>query len=155
VHAFLACDLPGLSRDARLERAGRLLTGHGARGALAPESLLLASESFSAFVEQQLPGARWRREIPIEVRLGTEHGERLIDGRIDLLLETDDRLVIVDHKSFPGSSDAALRAKAGELAAQLAAYAHALAIARPGRRIDCWLHFVTAGAVVELSSAAR
>lgn len=155
VHAFLACDLPGLSRDARLERAGRLLTGHGARGALAPESLLLASESFSAFVEQQLPGARWRREIPIEVRLGTEHGERLIDGRIDLLLETDDRLVIVDHKSFPGASDAALRAKAGELAPQLAAYAHALAIARPGRRIDCWLHFVTAGAVVELSSAAR
>ncbi len=101
---------------------------------------------------KQLPGARWAREVPIEARIDSAHGEKRIDGRIDLLLETEDTLIVVDHKSFPGVGDGVWRSKAAELAPQLGIYLHALRIARPGMSVAAWIHFITASAVVTLEA---
>lgn len=150
IHAFLASDTEGLARADRLERAQRLLHGHGV-AAYGPEALLDASDAFTRFVEARVPGARLRREIPVEATLASANGERAIDGRIDLLIETDTEWIIVDHKSFPATAESALCAKALEFAPQLAAYALALRRVNPQMRIGAWLHFATAGAVVVLA----
>ncbi len=152
-HAFLASDSETTPVALRTKRAARLLEHHGALTSYAPASLLAASDAFRGFVTKQLPSARWGHEIPIEARLDTPDGERCIDGRIDLLLETEDALVVVDHKSFPGTDEARWRSKALELAPQLATYQHALTIVRPEKPTSSWIHFVTAGAVVMFEPA--
>lgn len=153
LHAFLAADVEGLEPPARFKLAARLITAF-AIDAFAPQAFLDASDAFADFVRSQLPGARWLREIPIEARIASPLGERAIDGRMDLLLETDDALIIVDHKSFPGAGEAAWRQKAADLSGQLATYARALALARNDKPIHAWLHFATSGAVVRFAPFA-
>lgn len=152
LHAFLAADVEGLPDKARIRIATRLIEAYGVGGTYSPASLLSASDAFTAFVRENASGATWAREIPVEARVASPLGERRIDGRIDLLLETEDALIIVDHKSFPGVGDAAWRAKAEALSPQLAVYARAVALARPDKPVFTWIHFATAGAVVVLES---
>jgi ATP-dependent helicase/nuclease subunit A len=60
-------------------------------------------------------------------------------GIVDLLLETDEGVVIVDHKTFPGGTEASWRKKALEVAGQLFVYAHVLRQA--GRKVlGLWVH---------------
>ncbi len=150
VHAFLAADRKGLTRAARLRIAERLLGGFGVGAAHSPDSLLIAADAFNTFAASQAPCARFHHEVPTFATVPSEHGDRLIDGRIDLLLETEDRLIIVDHKSFPGVGEPVWRKKAQEYAPQLASYARAVSLARPGKNLEAWLHFAIAGSVVVL-----
>jgi ATP-dependent helicase/nuclease subunit A len=74
------------------------------------------------------------------------HGQRT-SGFIDLLLETDQGLVIIDHKSFLGAS-ADWSAKALSYSGQLAAYCDSrrdLPIA------TAWIHFAAAGALLQIA----
>ncbi len=154
LHAFLAADVEGLTREARERIAQRLIEAFEVGDAYGPHRFLEASDAFTTFVRNRVPDARWMREVPIEARVGTPEGERAIDGRIDLLLETDEAFIIVDHKSFPGIGEAVWRAKAEELAPQLAVYARALSIARPDKPASAWLHFATGGAIVTFDLCA-
>ena len=52
-----------------------------------------------------LASARWRREVPI---FGSVNNQR-VSGRIDLLIETDEGCVILDHKTFPALRTPGLR----------------------------------------------
>jgi ATP-dependent exoDNAse (exonuclease V) beta subunit len=152
IHAFLAADVEGLTPEERRTRATRLLQVQGVLGTYSPQRVMAAADAFREFVERELPGARWRREVPIEARIKTEHGERKIDGRIDLLLETDDACVIVDHKSFAGAGEATWRAKAATYAGQLAVYAHAIGCVAGAKPVTgCWVHFTVGGGVVRLA----
>jgi hypothetical protein len=113
VHAFLAADVPELTREARLSRAERLLAASEVVAVLRPESLLRAGDQLCAWVHAKWPGATWHREIPVTALVGRETpvpsarpnakaGERRVLGTIDLLLTTKDGAAIVDHKSYPG-----------------------------------------------------
>jgi hypothetical protein len=103
VHAFLAADVPGLSRDQRVACADRLAGAAGLRALLPPEVLLQAGDQLRSWVESRWPGATWRREYPITEMLPTPRGARRVLGTIDLLLETGDGVVILDHKSYLGA----------------------------------------------------
>ncbi|MBX3219769.1 MAG: UvrD-helicase domain-containing protein [Labilithrix sp.] len=150
VHAFLAADVEGLTPETRLERARALVEGWGVMGVVRAESLVRAGDTLRAWVEQRWPGARWHREIAIEGTVASEHGERRVSGIIDLLLETDAGYVVVDHKTFPGSTPAAWRAKCGSFIAQLAAYAIVLESAG-GKCVEaCWIHLPVGGGMVEV-----
>ena len=148
LHAFLASDADGLPSEARSTRALRLLEAYGVGGIYSQEVLIGAADAFRRYVDTHAPGARWRREIPVVAKLVTEHGERVIDGRIDLLLEIESRLIVVDHKSFPGVGEHVWRKKASEFAPQLGAYVLALEIASAKPVAECWIHFAVGGGVV-------
>lgn len=151
LHAFLAADIQALSGAERQSLAERVLTRAGLEKAFAPAALIEAGDALRAFIEERWPGARWHREIPIRARLESPHGTRVIDGCIDLLLETAAGVVIVDHKSFPGRASE-WEARALEYAPQLLAYARALEIA--GREVIAMVvHFTVGGGVVEVSNA--
>ena len=116
--------------------------------ALQPEALLAMADALYAFAGQRWPGAIWHREVPVRVRMGAGGDARRVNGTIDLLLETPEAYVVIDHKTFGDPREAALRAEAEKYLGQLAAYGEAIA-AMSGKRVgECWLHLGVVGAWV-------
>ena len=97
VHGFLAADRTTRSAEQRFALAKDALDRWGVTGALQGASMLEASDRLHYFVTGRWPQARWRREVPI---FGSVNNQR-VSGQIDLLIETDEGCVILDHKTFP------------------------------------------------------
>ena len=154
VHAFLAADVDGLARSIRTARAERLLEAAGMLALVRPDALLGASDALRAWVARRWPGAKWRREVTIEVRLPMPDGERRVSGAIDLLLETAEGRVLIDHKTFPGATESAWRARVKDFLPQMAAYADAVSRLDDRPLIACWVHLPMGGGMVEIVRAA-
>lgn len=150
VHGFLAADHDTLTPDERTARAERLLSGYGMTGYVRPETLLASSDTLRAWVRERWPRARWHREVPVEALVDTVHGTRRVRGVIDLLLEQDDELVVLDHKTFPAPSEAAWRAKCHDFIPQLATYALLLTQATGKPPTSMWIHLPVGGGMVEV-----
>lgn len=144
VHAYLAADRPEMTPDDRFALASTVISSWGLSPVLAPRSLVRAGDSLRAWVEGRWPGAVWRREWPVFMRLD---GGQMMRGACDLVLETDDGLVVIDHKSFPGSEAEAV-ARAATHGGQLAAYGRALAAATGRPLAATWIHLPLAGVAV-------
>jgi ATP-dependent exoDNAse (exonuclease V) beta subunit len=151
-HDFLAADDPMLDSAARTVRADRLLAAHGLAGRIRADALLAGSDRLRTWVCARWPDARWRHELPVEARIETPSGTRLVSGRIDLLLETPAGLVIIDHKTFPAPHESAWRKAAREHGVQLMAYVEALRRADGRPIVGTWLHFVLGGGLVGMAA---
>lgn len=149
IHGFLASDEVGMHHDERMRRATTWSRAHKTEAQLAPQTLIDAADRFARWVAQRWPGAQVVCEVPIAADIEEGGNRRRISGVIDALIVTDAGWVVVDHKSFPAPGG--VWKKAGELAPQLALYAHALAALPAGRPvIGIGLHFPIAGVIVEL-----
>jgi ATP-dependent exoDNAse (exonuclease V) beta subunit len=155
VHAFLAADVEGLTADERTSQAARLIAAAGLESLLAPGVMTSAGDALRAWVSSKWPHARWRREVSIDAVLDSPHGERRISGTIDLLLETSAGYVLIDHKSFPGTTEPAWRAKVKAFLPQLAAYAAALDRLDGPPVVAIWVHLPLGGGMVEIGRSAR
>ncbi len=146
VHAFLAADRWKGDREAM---AVRLLSSYGVVGAVAPASLLRASDGLRTALEGRFPGAAWRREWPVSARFADGGQPRLLQGEVDLFLELPEGFVLVDHKSFPGNErerDERVIAHA----AQLGLYAFFLARALRRPLLATFIHLPIRGELVEV-----
>ncbi len=97
------------------------------------------------------------------VRLAVEHahhkelyvaapvGERVVEGYIDLLVETPEGLVVVDYKTDAARSEAEIDAKLAAYELQGASYAVALEAATGRRVVECRFVFCQPNRVVERS----
>ncbi|WP_336966654.1 UvrD-helicase domain-containing protein [Sphingobium aquiterrae] len=133
-HRFFAYDDPCHDTATRIERAIWLLKRWSAPE-LAPGDLIEASRRLHEFLGSRFPSARIMREWPVHASVDAQ----LIAGRIDLLVDTPDGYIVVDHKSFPGVMDIdgeRLQAFAG----QTALYAQALAAVTGRPCHEFWLH---------------
>jgi ATP-dependent exoDNAse (exonuclease V) beta subunit len=147
IHGFLAADRPGLDPGARLAIASGLLERWDVANAIAPTALLTASDALQAWVAHNWPAAVWHRELPILHRLPSGSTVR---GTCDLALETTAGWVIIDHKSFPGTTaDAVTRAQAH--APQLAAYAAAIRAATSQPIHSYWIHLPVTGLIIPVN----
>jgi hypothetical protein len=147
LHGFLAADRPSLPRPDRFALAEGLIARWGVSGALPSEAFLDASDALASFVASRWPGATWHRELPLRRRLPDGS---VLSGTADLVLETPDGLVVVDHKSYPGSSTQAL-ARAATHAGQLAAYALTVSEAWARPVLGTFIHLPIAGIMVRVS----
>ena len=104
-----------------------------------------------SWVLQRWPGCRPLAEIPLFAKLA--NGQRLA-GRIDLLLLTEDGIVILDHKSTPTGPS-----QWGELAqtyaGQLAAYAAGVEQVTNRKVLETWLVLPVAGAIQDPKTQRR
>ncbi len=148
LHGFLAADDPALPEPTRLAIATGLLRRHGLAGAVPEPEMLARSTALRAVLARRYAVRRWHREWPIRLR----RGETVVAGFADLVLETADGWVVVDHKSFKGRRDQ-WTAKAAEYTGQLAAYAEAMRLASGRPVVGLWVHFVVGGGLVRLSLA--
>jgi ATP-dependent exoDNAse (exonuclease V) beta subunit len=151
IHAFLAADHAG-TREVRLAMATRILTAYRVVGAVAPESLLSASDTLRAWLDARYPGATWYREWPVRARLDGAN-PRLLVGEVDLFLELPDGFVLVDHKSFPGSERERDRRLVEEYAPQLGWYARVLADALRKPMKAAFIHLPIRGEMAQVELA--
>jgi hypothetical protein len=73
----------------------------------------------------------------------------VLRGAADLVLETADGLVVIDHKAFSGSPETVLE-KARGAAGQVWGYAGALRAATGKEHIACFIHLPVGGEVVQV-----
>ena len=102
----------------RLQMAKDILTRWQVAGSLTPDDLVKSADALKTWVDKTHPNATWKKEVPILHRL--DNGT-LVSGFIDLLLETPDQLIIINHKAFPGNQSE-LKKRSEEYFGQLAAY---------------------------------
>ena len=146
LHGYLAADADSRTLASRLELARRLLVGWDVDVFLDPAQVVRMGDGFRSWLEARWPGAVLHRELPVHRR---QASGTVLSGRADLVLETAAGLVIVDHKSFPGSEDVALTRAAG-YAGQLSAYAEAVSAAL-GRPVESmWIHLPILGKVIRV-----
>lgn len=103
--------------------------------------------ALQAWIAKRWPGCRVYVEVPIEA--DGQNGTR-IRGHIDLLVETQDGWILLDHKSNPGGAarDEDLAAEHGP---QLESYARAL-LSATGKPVNQrWLYMPVAARAVRLS----
>ena len=147
VHGFIAADKPEDSATDRKDMAAGLLKRWGVEAALKPEDLQEISDRLRKWAAAKWPEAKSHREWPIFQKLDSGSVTR---GVTDLILETPDGLVVIDHKSYPGTpADAREFALADAL--QLQVYADALSLAMSKPILAMFIHLPLIGALVELS----
>ena len=144
IHGFFAADDQSLAPQTRLDTATGLLARWGVAGAVLPEALVEAADALRRWVATTWPGATWHREWPVFLRLQSGTIGR---GFSDLILETPEGLVVIDHKSFPGSTEQAVE-RARHHAGQLSAYARAAQSALNAVDVECYVHLPISGLVV-------
>ena len=140
-HGFFACDDAARPSAWRTARAAALLHAWGVPQ-LAPHDLVAASDRLAAFLAERYPGAAVMHEWPVHAEVGAQ----AIRGRIDLLVDAPEGLVLVDHKSFPGAIDPEGE-RLASVAGQLALYARAVEAATGRSVVAWWMHQPVVGVV--------
>lgn len=134
-----------------LDRAqiANIVSGLGAGQWLNPDDVERQVKALLAWIAARWPGSKFRSEIPVESVLPS--GQTL-QGRIDLLIQTEDGWVLLDHKANPQGASA-WDELAQSYSGQLAAYSGAVerATAKPVR--EAWLFLAVAGSAIRVGPA--
>jgi ATP-dependent helicase/nuclease subunit A len=145
LHAFLAADDPQREGRERHQMAAGLLKRYDVAGALEAAELVELADRLWRWARNQFgESSVVRSEWPLRLRLDSG---TVVQGTADLLVEAQDAIGIIDHKSF---GLAAASARAEPLAGQLGCYADAVARARPGKLVSTWVHLPFDGVIVPL-----
>ena len=145
VHGFFGMDKRGLRNAMLLEAAGDVLQRFGVDGAVSVTDLVAMQERLGDFIKNRYPECIIRHEWPISWK---NSQNQLLQGWIDLLLETPDGYVIIDHKSYPGDS---VTERIRNYAPQLAAYRRAVEAATGKTVVALLVHLPILGQVYELT----
>lgn len=140
-HAFFAANPPSARAEAV---AARVVEATGTAETLTPATLVAAGENLNRWLAANFPGGNVVREAPMALR--REDGS-LLQGFIDLLVETETECVVVDHKT--GDPSGAPEAFAAGKAAQLGAYADAVSAAT-GKPVRLVVHMPLEGLCYEV-----
>ena len=149
LHAFFAADRLALDAADRLALAIDLLAAHGLADHLAPADVVDMATRLWTWIDTRFPGYCVHREWPIGHRLDTG---ALLSGTADLVITDGTSFVVIDHKSFPGRTEAAQQ-HARDHSGQLAAYAAAIRAATGSAVVPTWIHFPIRGYLVEVRLA--
>jgi ATP-dependent exoDNAse (exonuclease V) beta subunit len=144
VHACLAVDQTGLTDTARLKMAHDILDRWGVLDAMDPADIVAAGQRLTDFIRQRYPEHKAVREWPVTIR--NEKGQ-ILQGWIDLLLETPDGYVIIDHKDYPGQN---AEERVRIYIPQMTAYQSAVEQATGRPVIETLLHMPISGQILRL-----
>ncbi len=144
VHAYLAADYVRLSDDERQELAFNVMRNWGVETAAEPSEIVLAGQHLTDFIAQKYAGCKVYTEWPIMLK---NEADQILQGWIDMLVETADGYVIIDHKDYPGA-DAETRARM--YIPQMMAYKEAVEKATGKTVVDILLHLPISGLVLRL-----
>jgi hypothetical protein len=127
---------------------GRFCRAYGAEYFIDPDAAIACARRFRVFVVERFKPIRILAEWPTAEALANGQTMR---GWIDVLVETADGWVVIDHKSSPRPKSE-WRTEALEHSGQLACYRSM--IAATGARLagSAWIHFPVSGGMVRVDS---
>ncbi len=137
----------GVVGAARTEDVERILTSWSVAHCVDKGAVCAQVASFQEWLVKRWPRCAVYVEVPVEA--DGPNGTR-IRGRVDLLVDTPEGWVLLDHKSSPGGAakDDDLLAEYGP---QLLSYEHALLCATGKPVVQKWLYLPVAARAVRLS----
>lgn len=140
--------LHGVSGGVSADEVELILASWGVAHAVEPNAVTSQIQAFYAWLQSRWSMGSVRVEVPVEATRGD--GSRL-RGRMDLLVDTPDGWVLVDHKSNPGGvvQDDSLVQEHGP---QLAAYADAVYAATGRQVLERWLYLPVAGRAIRVEA---
>ena len=146
LHAVIAAELVWPLPNAQaVDRAARLLAGHCAAELLEARDSIAIARRFESWLRDRFNATTIEVEVPIVHALGDG---RVVRGFVDVLAETANGWLVIDHKSSP-QPPSRWPEETVKYSGQLATYRNAVTAA--GRQVmACYLHFAIAGGVVEV-----
>ncbi len=146
LHAFYAADAGGRPAGERLRVAAGLIDRWGIAGSIRGEDILASADNLYAWIDRRWPGARRQREWPVHHRMT---GGTIVRGAADLVLESEEDYVIIDHKCLVVDERRATEQAKG-FAGQLRAYGKAIAAASAKPVRGTFVHLPVSGLAVAL-----
>lgn len=144
IHASLCLSFTDPNCPLTLDEVQDLLQSHAVHEHVNASQVIAQQLALHAWIESRWPEAKAMAEYPVQQLL---RSGQVLNGRIDLLLDTKDGWVLIDHKSNP-APEAQWERLAEEHAGQLDAYAQAIEAASGRPVIAAWLFLpVAAGAI--------
>lgn len=149
LHAVIAAELVNpLPETQAVKRAAELLAGHGAAEHLDAEDAIAIGRRFASCLEDRFGVTSIEVEVPI---LHALDDGRVVRGFVDVLAETPEGWLVIDHKSSP-LPPSKWPEEALKYSGQLAAYRAALR-ASDRKVAGCLLHFAVTGGLVQVHMA--
>ncbi|WP_237073449.1 UvrD-helicase domain-containing protein [Prosthecochloris sp. GSB1] len=146
IHGILAFSLSQRPGTCDAASVAELLERHAMAGLCEPESIARQLGEFRRTLSERWPDGTLHVEVPVEQLL---HRAQVLKGQIDLVLETPDGWVIIDHKITVIGQNL-WSAKALEYSGQLLEYKQALE-AVTGKPVEsCWINLFASGGLVRL-----
>jgi ATP-dependent exoDNAse (exonuclease V) beta subunit len=147
IHGIIAAEINSPD-DEKGHRAARVLREWGFEESVDPLAAVQAAQRFIDWAKTTFDPVAWHVEHPITQVL--ESGQ-VVEGFIDLLLETKDGWVIVDHKATPRPRNEWKEIAEG-YSGQLAMYQAAVEEASGKPVISMWIHMPVGGGVMPLGN---
>ena len=147
VHACLAASLTDASSDFSEKDVTLLLSAFGVKANIDAVALTRQIHAIKDWINSRWPGCRPLAETPLAAML--DNGQQIV-GRVDLLLMTDNGIVVLDHKSTP-SGPSQWEELAQSYAGQLYAYATGVEQATQQKVVETWLVLPVAGAALSIA----
>ncbi len=146
IHACLAASFTHGGQWLSEVTVHQVLQGFQVGGHIDAGALSRQIEAFHGWIHQRWPGCTARAEVPVKALM--PNGQ-VLNGRIDLLLETKQGFVLVDHKSSPLA-----KSHWDDLVStykpQLSAYANAIEAASGKKVLEQWLLLPVSAAMIKI-----
>jgi ATP-dependent exoDNAse (exonuclease V) beta subunit len=143
IHAYFAVDYNNITENMQIKTATRLIKNFGMENIIKPSEIVLSGHNLIKFLDNNYYTYKLYREWPIYMK--NEDGQ-VIQGWIDMLVETEEGYVVIDHKSYPGKD---VEEWAKKHVVQLMMYKKAIESVKGKPVIDVLLHLPVSGIVLE------
>ena len=148
IHGFLAQDATGQGLETRKGKAQAICKRWGVAGISAHE-LVAASDRLIAHLADRYGEGVALTEQPIRLKVSRDTGSQIATGWIDLVWQTTNGYVIVDHKSYLGQVDT-VQQHCTAYVPQLNVYADCLEKALGEKPLALLVHLPMIGLMVEI-----
>ena len=146
IHACIGLSFTDPNAPLTENEVDNLLKAFGVSGYLSPSSVLRQVRALHDWIETRWPMARPYAEIPVQ---SLQPSGQCLNGRIDLLLETEAGWILIDHKSSPLAPEH-WDQLADEYGMQLSDYGEALERVRGKPVLESWLFLPVAGGAISV-----
>jgi ATP-dependent exoDNAse (exonuclease V) beta subunit len=147
LHQLIAAEIINPAREDALLTAKQILESHGVAENIDSKSAVTYAQHFINYVNKTFQPNRILTEYPVTQVLDSN---QLVKGWIDVLMETGDGWVIVDHK-FTAQPESELEKEALKYSGQLLAYRDAVEAATQKKVQSSWIHFPMSGKIYEFN----
>lgn len=149
IHNLLCSFRVGRNQKESEKLFNRMLIEYDFNTILKPDVLYKIFSDFHQFILSNYNPVKIHKELPVQYI--NENGN-YVSGYVDMVLEEEERLIIIDYKTYSsGSNDVKLlKDKAISYSGQLSLYQEMLEKAFDKPVEECWIYFVFEGKMVQV-----